>query len=586
MSQTCHCYSCNILTHSQKPFSSNNEDKQNLILQICKRIFEAIQYKHTSTEISYNGKEMEHKQINNVTEVENCINEEFSQLRDNDKILNYEVKKLLIGIWRIEFKWTKSNINPLVNRLLEISMKWYDSFVKYIQQKDYQKRLGWRDYNDKDAKKGELKKYLLENLEKYLPGLEYLFEYSWISLDEGSKFHEGDFIFASDVGIFVVVGVKWLDVNSGPAAKKSIEREVRKFKELAEKKCKGKYIAIIGATFMNNPDEDSLDKYTLEFIESDKIIAQILPETHQTRSKTKSTLIQQEQESSGWSFGGLTGLAAIAATGLQYLHHAADFAYLRGYLRKNYNKLTWKEKINITVNLISFLSRIHKENAVHRDLHSGNILFSNYDNEFYISDLGFCGPINKPLENIYGNLPYIAPEVLTYKKYSYASDIYSIGILMWEISFEQSPFIGFDDNLDLTLKIINGMRPRIISNIPLKYEQLMKQCWDADPLKRPCLETLFLELYKMKLYYQNNNIQKANSNNTNSKLSIKSNSKIHNIYKGLYEPRNAFKEEQKAYNKLQLEKELGLKIIIGNNINNFDDTLQNDSLEQYMILLN
>ncbi|CAI2168376.1 6836_t:CDS:2 [Funneliformis geosporum] len=505
MSQTCHCYSCNILTHSQKPFSSNNEDKQNLILQICKRIFEAIQYKHTSTEISYNGKEMEHKQINNVTEVENCINEEFSQLRDNDKILNYEVKKLLIGIWRIEFKWTKSNINPLVNRLLEISMKWYDSFVKYIQQKDYQKRLGWRDYNDKDAKKGELKKYLLENLEKYLPGLEYLFEYSWISLDEGSKFHEGDFIFASDVGIFVVVGVKWLDVNSGPAAKKSIEREVRKFKELAEKKCKGKYIAIIGATFMNNPDEDSLDKYTLEFIESDKIIAQILPETHQTRSKTKSTLIQQEQESSGWSFGGLTGLAAIAATGLQYLHHAADFA---------------------------------------------------------------------------------SPEVLTYKKYSYASDIYSIGILMWEISFEQSPFIGFDDNLDLTLKIINGMRPRIISNIPLKYEQLMKQCWDADPLKRPCLETLFLELYKMKLYYQNNNIQKANSNNTNSKLSIKSNSKIHNIYKGLYEPRNAFKEEQKAYNKLQLEKELGLKIIIGNNINNFDDTLQNDSLEQYMILLN
>ncbi|CAG8739512.1 11799_t:CDS:2, partial [Funneliformis caledonium] len=290
-------------------------DKQNLILQICKRIFEAIQHKHTSTEISYNGKEMEHKQINNVTEVENCINEEFSQLRDNDKILNYEIKKLLIGIWKIEFKWIKSNVNPLVKCLLEISMKWYDPFVNYIHLKDEQKRLGWKAYTDKHVKEGELKKYLLENLEKYLPGLEYLFEYSWLAIDDGNNYHEGDLIFASDVGIFIVVGVKWLDVNSGPAAKKSIEKEVRMFKDLAEKKFKGKYIAIVGATFTNNPDEDSLENSTLEFIENDKIIAQILPEIHQTRSKSKTTLITQEQESSGWLYGSLTGLATIAAAG-------------------------------------------------------------------------------------------------------------------------------------------------------------------------------------------------------------------------------------------------------------------------------
>ncbi|RIA97971.1 kinase-like domain-containing protein, partial [Glomus cerebriforme] len=76
---------------------------------------------------------------------------------------------------------------------------------------------------------------------------------------------------------------------------------------------------------------------------------------------------------------------------------------LREYLQQN--KLTWKDRIQIT-----------------------------------ISDLGFCGPADKPLNSIYGNLPYIAPEVIAGKETTFASDIYSIGMLMWEISSGQPPF--------------------------------------------------------------------------------------------------------------------------------------------------
>ncbi|RGB42771.1 kinase-like domain-containing protein [Rhizophagus diaphanus] len=63
----------------------------------------------------------------------------------------------------------------------------------------------------------------------------------------------------------------------------------------------------------------------------------------------------------------------------------------------------------------------------------------------HISDLGFCGPADKPLNSIYGNLPYIAPEVISGKETSFASDIYSIGMLMWEISSGQPPFINFEN---------------------------------------------------------------------------------------------------------------------------------------------
>src|ERR1044072_8482984 len=103
---------------------------------------------------------------------------------------------------------------------------------------------------------------------------------------------------------------------------------------------------------------------------------------------------------------------------------------LRTYLQHNHNQLLWKERIQIVYGIIAALKRIFRENAVHRDLHSGNVLYSQLSQDWYISDLGFCGPVDKSSQNIYGNLPYIAPEIITGKKYSFKSDIYSIGVLM------------------------------------------------------------------------------------------------------------------------------------------------------------
>ncbi|RGB31877.1 kinase-like domain-containing protein, partial [Rhizophagus diaphanus] len=139
---------------------------------------------------------------------------------------------------------------------------------------------------------------------------------------------------------------------------------------------------------------------------------------------------------------------------------------------------------------IKGIDNIHNENAIHRDLHSGNILFE-YTNNFRISDLGFCGPVDKPPNSVYGNLPYIAPEVITGKKTTFESDIYSIGILMWEISSGQPPFVNCEHDYDLAMKIVNGMRPKIVpAGIPLEYKKLMEQCWDADSTKRPDADTL------------------------------------------------------------------------------------------------
>ncbi|GES76236.1 kinase-like domain-containing protein [Rhizophagus clarus] len=229
---------------------------------------------------------------------------------------------------------------------------------------------------------------------------------------------------------------------------------------------------------------------------------------------------------------------------------------LRNYLQQAQNQLKWKERIKIARVISLALYVIHRENAIHRDLHSGNILYSKLDQDWYISDLGFCGPANKSSESIYGNLPYIAPEVISGRNTTKESDVYSIAMLMWEISSGQPPFNDYENDYNLALKIINGMRPKVVPGTPLKYENLMKQCWDADPSKRLSTSALEAEFRKLLQSCQENNdilnespqLKTHNknipiTNYTSSKLFT---SKIYE-FKNLPEPRNATEEEQEAF---------------------------------------
>ncbi|CAI2169972.1 19651_t:CDS:2 [Funneliformis geosporum] len=176
--------------------------------------------------------------------------------------------------------------------------------------------------------------------------------------------------------------------------------------------------------------------------------------------------------------------------------------------------------MHITFNIINALYNIHWEDAIHRDLHSGNILYLQSHDYWYISDLGFYGPADKPLKCIYGNLPYIAPEVIAGKEYTKASDVYSLAMLMWEISFGKSPFNEYENDYDLAMNIVNGMRPKITSGIPLEYKNLMEQCWNADPSQRPDINAIYNNISGMnKLYYKSDEKKMDDFTNSSNKTS-------------------------------------------------------------------
>jgi serine/threonine protein kinase len=162
------------------------------------------------------------------------------------------------------------------------------------------------------------------------------------------------------------------------------------------------------------------------------------------------------------------------------------------YLKSNYNELDLYGKLELFYDIAQGLKDIHNKGFIHKDLHSGNIL--NYNNfDCYITDLGLCKPVDDQDEKkIHGVLPYVAPEVLRGKTYTKSADIYSFGILACEILSGLPPYHNLPHDEFLALKICQGLRPKFSNvKVPLLLENLIDQCLDADPLKRPTADQLF-----------------------------------------------------------------------------------------------
>ncbi|RHZ65121.1 hypothetical protein Glove_319g114 [Diversispora epigaea] len=115
-------------------------------------------------------------------------------------------------------------------------------------------------------------------------------------------------------------------------------------------------------------------------------------------------------------------------------------------------------------------------------------------------DFGLCKQENQKskskTEKIFGVLPYIAPEVLSGEEYTMASDIYSFGIIACELITGYPPYYKIPHNRNLALKICQGSRPKIPSEVPKIMVRLIEECWDADPKKRPTSKQLFTIINK------------------------------------------------------------------------------------------
>ena len=114
--------------------------------------------------------------------------------------------------------------------------------------------------------------------------------------------------------------------------------------------------------------------------------------------------------------------------------------------------------------------------------------------------------LNLGSSDIFGVLPYIAPEVLRKFPYTKKSDVYSIGIIMWELVTGKRPFSNEKHDSGLAISIIKGNRLPISKNIPSFYVETMKNCWNSDPDKRPDSSQLIEIFETLMLVFKNDSL--------------------------------------------------------------------------------
>ncbi|RGB37359.1 hypothetical protein C1646_756985 [Rhizophagus diaphanus] len=85
----------------------------------------------------------------------------------------------------------------------------------------------------------------------------------------------------------------------------------------------------------------------------------------------------------------------------------------------------------------------------------------------FISDLELSQLADKLIKSdeVYGVLPMIVPEVLRVKPYTKVADIYSFGIIMWEMNSEIPAFSDVSHDLNLALNVCQGLRTRIVESL-------------------------------------------------------------------------------------------------------------------------
>uniref|UniRef100_A0A8R1DMA7 Mitogen-activated protein kinase kinase kinase n=1 Tax=Caenorhabditis japonica TaxID=281687 RepID=A0A8R1DMA7_CAEJA len=135
--------------------------------------------------------------------------------------------------------------------------------------------------------------------------------------------------------------------------------------------------------------------------------------------------------------------------------------------------------------LSSAVYSFHRNNQVHRDLKLQNMLLCDRYRTMKLCDFGTYTNLRQTMTSNRGTPITMAPEVFRCEEYDAKSDIYSIGIIMWQLFSREPPY-----NVNLSVegilyKVANAnLRPTELTCNPI-FSAFWKRCWDNDPNVRP-----------------------------------------------------------------------------------------------------
>uniref|UniRef100_H2T190 receptor protein-tyrosine kinase n=1 Tax=Takifugu rubripes TaxID=31033 RepID=H2T190_TAKRU len=184
---------------------------------------------------------------------------------------------------------------------------------------------------------------------------------------------------------------------------------------------------------------------------------------------------------------------------------------LDAFLRKHDGQFTVIQLVGMLRGIASGMKYLSDMSYVHRDLAARNILV-NSNLVCKVSDFGLSRVLEDDPEAAYttrentgtylspgGKIPirWTAPEAIAYRKFTTASDVWSYGIVMWEVvSYGERPYWDMN-NQDVIKAMEEGYRLPAPMDCPLVLHQLMLDCWERERAERPTFSQILNMLDKL-----------------------------------------------------------------------------------------
>lgn len=160
---------------------------------------------------------------------------------------------------------------------------------------------------------------------------------------------------------------------------------------------------------------------------------------------------------------------------------------LRSFLHKlQHESLPLQKLIVIALDIARGMEYIHSQGVIHRDLKPENILFDE-DSCVKIADFGIAceEACCDALADDPGTYRWMAPEMIKHKSYGRKVDVYSFGLLLWEMVTGTIPYQDMTPIQAAFAVVDKNLRPVIPGECPAPLGCLIKQCWALQPEKRP-----------------------------------------------------------------------------------------------------
>lgn len=151
---------------------------------------------------------------------------------------------------------------------------------------------------------------------------------------------------------------------------------------------------------------------------------------------------------------------------------------------------------------VAYLHAMKPKALIHRDLKPLNLLLVSRGTVLKICDFGTACDIQTYMTNNKGSAAWMAPEVFEGSNYSEKCDVFSWGIILWEVLTRKKPFDEIGGSAFCIMWAVHrGTRPPLIKDLPESIESLMTRCWDKEPSLRPSMEEVRSTMSDLMQYF-------------------------------------------------------------------------------------